>query len=68
MKAEKKEREEGDSVKASHVWVVFLRTGSLILQHSHSNAFRQGLTVVSGSGLSGQLALIQKTLDCGPSI
>lgn len=39
--------------EASRVWVVFLRTGALILQPSHSDAFRQGLTVVSSSGLSG---------------
>lgn len=57
-KRKKVRKKGGNLLKASHVWVVFLRTGSLILQHSHSNAFRQGLTVVSGSGLSGQLALI----------
>lgn len=57
-KRKKVRKKRRNLLKASHVWVVFLRTGSLILQHSHSNAFRQGLTVVSGSGLSGQLALI----------
>lgn len=51
-------RREVGGAKAKRVWVVFLRTGSLILRRSHSDAFRQGLTVVTGSGLSGQLALI----------